>query len=293
VIDIVTSILNSANDCAGAPSDCENDLNRAICLSTPHTCGECKPGYVGISGDSNTRCRNGTTISTISTSTSNNFNRDNRKLVATSTDEYNAAYSTCVSDDQCGWGYCSNNNICLPYLKTCPSSTHGTICSGQGECIYLETSGAPVSECLSSNVNCYAFCACIEGYAGSSCTSSATLFNATESIRNQLCAALENSTSLHDKSSDLLETASASLVSIVNPAEIYSQSTIETCFKVLNQLKDVALEGYVVGTTDSMTQLVSTTSQLIEIMKLKRAYSLLQKYNGTASSNRVVGKSKI
>jgi hypothetical protein len=84
------------SDCDCAP-ECSL-LNRDICFSTPHTCGSCVGGYVGIPEDSNVPC-------VVNDSYSDPFNR------------------TCSSDNDCLPFHVCSSGRCDHPLKSCPSNS--------------------------------------------------------------------------------------------------------------------------------------------------------------------------
>ena len=141
-INAVSSMLGSIN-CTAAPN-C-TALHRAPCQSTPNTCGSCLQRHVGITGDSNVRCKSNAAAA-----------------VAT-------AASGCVKNADCLYGACVSG-ACITPNKTCSTGIPGTVCSGQGSCQFIDTSGTALPTCLISNVFCSSKCVCVGGYGGVDCS---------------------------------------------------------------------------------------------------------------------------
>ena len=139
-INAVSSMISAIN-CTAAPN-CTT-LHRGNCHNTANTCGSCLQGYTGIVGDSNVRCQSPSTIAT--------------------------AASGCTTNTDCLYGACVSG-VCITPNKACPTATPDTVCSGQGLCQFLDTSGSVVSSCLISNVYCSSQCVCSGGYGGVDCS---------------------------------------------------------------------------------------------------------------------------
>ena len=140
-INAVSSMLSAIN-CTVAPN-C-TALHRATCHSTANTCGSCLQGYTGIVGDSNVRCQSPSAIAA-------------------------TAASGCKKDANCLFGACVSG-VCITPNKTCSTGIPGTVCSGQGSCQFLDSSGSAVSSCLISNVYCSPQCMCSGGSGGIDCS---------------------------------------------------------------------------------------------------------------------------
>jgi hypothetical protein len=75
----------------------------------------------------------------------------------------------CVSTSQCANGqYCNvTSGTCMFKPKVCSSAK---TCSGHGDCYYANTmTGARVDVCWEGSIDCYARCACDQGYSGTNC----------------------------------------------------------------------------------------------------------------------------
>lgn len=279
VISVVADVLNGAIDCSGAPtsSECNATYNRNGCTDVPHTCGGCLDGYIGISGSSNTRCRS-------STSSRRRLEDTGSFSLASSTvtdeSDYLDTYSTCESDDDCGWGSCETGGTCTPFYKTCPSASSSEECSGKGQCVFLEASGHPVTSCLATNPYCEATCWCVDGYAGPDCGITEVDFAGTEAIRGSLCVALTNTTSMQDRSGDMLESSSLSLSEILKAEEMVSQSVVENCLTTLSTVSTIAGEGYLAGSSAAVGNIVASLSELIDLARLAQVKTVYEYWNG-------------
>jgi len=222
-----------------------------------------------------------------------------------STKEYFSQYKNilCTESEGCGWGDCvktainpkngskpevySASGVCKPYMKSCSSSIPGRICSGRGQCVFFESSGKPVHECLATNTNCYSYCACHNGYTGVDCNIKASTFAATEAIRVTLCTALTDSASKQDKSADSLDALAASLSRVINELELSASPAMEACLEPLKKLLSLAAEGFIAGTRTAASNLVLSLSKMTEVMKRRDAYvryvTLMNGYKGPQS----------
>lgn len=152
VISSVTNILNRVN-CSNSP-DCHL-LNRLDCSLVEGTCGNCLPGFIGLSGSSNTRCASWAGLLT-------------RRILVTSS---KSAKISCQSDLDCEFGvflHCNDtSNQCEPMQQLCPNS-----CSGHGNCLFVSKfdPNLTLSRCEMLETHCTPRCECEDGYMGSSCS---------------------------------------------------------------------------------------------------------------------------
>jgi hypothetical protein len=154
----INNIASSINvvQCAHSPN-CLN-LNRYNCSMTGSTCGSCFKYYLGVVGDSNTRCVNNSTI-------------------VIGTDD-----TACSANSDCLYDNCING-ICTAPKLACPTNDPALACSGQGTCIYSNLSGAKRSNCNVFDTSCTATCLCSNGYGGLDCSLSHAQLVTVDSIR--------------------------------------------------------------------------------------------------------------
>ena len=279
VISVVADVLNGGCRLPGSLtlSKCNSTYNRNGCTDVPHTCGECLDGYIGITGSSNTRCR-------VSSNSRRRLSNLGSYSLATTTvtdeSDYFDTHSVCASDDDCGWGSCETNGMCTPLHKTCPSALANEECSGKGQCVYLEASGHPVSSCLATNPYCMATCRCEDGYKGSDCGVTEENFASTESIRENLCLALLNTTAMQDKSGDMLDSTSLSLREIIKANEMASRSIVESCLMTLSTVNVIASEGYLAGSSTAVDDIIASISELVDVARLAQVEAVYDYWDG-------------
>jgi hypothetical protein len=185
-----SGILNSVN-CSTAP-DC-SALNRGLCLATPGTCGECWDGYIGESGDANSRCMDASVM-------------QGRRL-ASLRGTHTASSSIgvpCVFDSDCdesAWQVCGDDKKCGMMSKAC-----GNNCNDAGDCVFVSVYNESMfyskSECSVLNLHCKAVCKCLEGYAGTTCDKSEADFQQTLITRHRLAETIRDISRLEDPSVD-------------------------------------------------------------------------------------------
>ena len=158
----------------------------------------------GIEGDSNTMCY------------------DNSSAIAGPRGAINAA---CSVGSDCLHGVCTSN-VCTAPILQCPTTVPGrstsftqpinrnfilktylllllffyslgSICSGNGACIYSDPSGNNLTSCTIFEYRCRASCACTNGFSGKECTLSSTALIKRNSVRCVLCYSI---TWLHQQS---------------------------------------------------------------------------------------------
>lgn len=236
-IQIVNVVASSVNivDCSLANSTYCSSLNRELCEQVPNTCGSCYSGYSDVVGPYNSLCYE-TDIS--------------------------EPLTHCQTDSDCIFGACRNNS-CVVASKTCPSTTNG-VCSGHGSCILTDSSGQSVTTCLVTNNYCFAKCFCEDGYGGSACSYDATALSYRDTVRTQLCQAIQNISYVQDASGNLLDTLVESLRSSYSPYEVVSAAAKESCLVALQIVVDVAKEGSLTSSRfTTLSSLVRSLSSFI------------------------------
>jgi hypothetical protein len=166
--------LNSV-DCTGAPFTCESILHRHVCNAEANTCGDCKTGYIGIAGSSNSVC------------------------LLPGSSQYQLqirGVGNCTVHSQCMSGNCSASGVCAAQSsKICPD-----LCSGRGNCVAYGYYNQIADSCEANNPHCAVRCDCDSGYFGNDC-SLATKDRAIHmAIRHSLCKSLYESMSFEDVS---------------------------------------------------------------------------------------------
>jgi hypothetical protein len=171
VITSTTSVLNIVN-CSSAPvSQCDS-LNRKRCGLVAGTCGECRSGFIGASGPSNTPC----------------LPKSSRRLQHVALSDFN---QTCGSDLDCDLGLFLECNLeserCQPLQKSCPNS-----CSGHGRCIFSSKydPNATMTTCGLLDVECVSRCSCDDGFMGSSCSTKDLDYVQQRRVRGLLLGAI-------------------------------------------------------------------------------------------------------
>jgi hypothetical protein len=189
-------------------------LNRESCQAVPNTCGDCQPGYIGVVGPYNSKCQPSSTMSV----------------------------SDCISDSDCVFGSCIAGS-CVTPEKSCPSNTD-SICSGNGECRYFDSSGNNPHNCSVINSYCYAKCVCNADFGGIDCSLSPDESLARTALRQQLCLSIMNITQALDPSIESLNILISSFLNSYSSSEIASLDAQHICLSTFAIISDLAKNGF-------------------------------------------------
>ena len=212
VNNIIVTLL--AEDCSSVP-DCTSVYNRDECFNTPHTCGECLPGYTGVVGPANSWCAPESMIPALQGLHS--------PCIATG----NSATDPCMPPLMCLDGACALPN------KACPSNSSDAICSNGGSCEFIDKfSGSILSNCSVSDTSCTAVCSCGVGRYGSACEMTSTDYAERLETRALLCEGLQFIGENLDESAELLSSIAAALQYAFSPFEAGSVDSILTCVNI-------------------------------------------------------------
>ena len=126
------------------------------CKHKAQTCGPCRKGYKGLVGDVNAVCKKPIKMylqGSRSSVTDLEVKQANTRalrlhLGLLETREELETGDECTQDDQCVYNLCDDNGFCSSPSKTCESEEPKSVCSGHGNCFFVDVSGKPVNECL-------------------------------------------------------------------------------------------------------------------------------------------------
>ena len=230
-ISVGSSVLNNANCSLASVSLCTS-LNRAICSSVEHTCGNCLEGYSGDAGPGNSLCVAAA--------------RDGRRLRvlddADDADEVPPPFSRALASQECtmdsdcaGWEQCwayptdSAIKVCAVPLKQCAAD-----CSGQGRCEFANANSGSVQQyCLADDPSCQARCRCFDGFGGVACGSTMEQLQQRRAVRKSLLDSLSQLVTLDDVTEQ-------SVVAWANALSSVAQSSFELSLPMLQTLQGVA-----------------------------------------------------
>lgn len=202
LVNMVSRNLNYVN-CSNAPR-CRQLYNRESCTSTPHTCGPCLSGYLGVVGHSNSIC----------------YPRNS------------SIFRNC-SNLACQSGAC-DPRTCEEYSKVCRSN-----CSGHGKCVFKDPSGAVIPLCMVSRSTCLPSCECDSGYAGLGCQFSSDDYFKSLVSQNYMCLSIILTSNFSDASTSYLSTLLDGFSQISHSGEI-----LEYCSTYLNLITQFLLPEY-------------------------------------------------
>lgn len=187
-------------------------LFREECSNTAKTCGSCKPGYVGVFGDSNSACTSGSAA---------------------------GVGQPCTRATDCATGVCSGFPlVCAAASKSCPNS-----CSGQGQCRFYDDGGNELSSCLVTDYFCEAVCVCLktangqQSYGKDCSINSLNDFITISGGRETICSTLD-SADLQNLSYDIfLSYVSIIADTIRDPLQL-TDAGLATCTNFLVDLRN-------------------------------------------------------
>ena len=202
VMNVLTTVLNAVN--CSSSLNCSH-INRFNCGAVMHTCGSCKPGYVGTVGDSNYPCI------PYQDSVKQQLSL-NRKLSIT---DDNSEVSDLNSCDQssCRFGTCQNNK-CVPLHRQCPSNSLNNVCSGNGECQAIDLAGKHLPYCGDMDQGCEVLCVCDSYHGGRDCSLTLEQLYIRERARTMMCQALEKITLYHNPTFNVVYQISTTLYQV-------------------------------------------------------------------------------
>lgn len=211
-ISTCSASLNSVS-CSSSPN-C-TVLSRQPCRSTANTCGPCIHGFVGESGDSNSKCSSEGALAASSV----------RRLAVSSVKRMTA----CVSDDDCGVFEACKDSTCVIQSKNCSDN-----CNSKGTCVFiLSAAGTNLSTCALGDPLCEAVCFCDDGYGGPACEYTTDDLSAKQTNRASLLQALADVT----ESEDSTET---NVAAWLNSVASLAQSEYELSMDALKSARLVA-----------------------------------------------------
>eukprot|EP01041_Mallomonas_annulata_P002907 gene2907-5705_t len=237
IVNTIANTLNSVN-CTGAKYCFK--FHRKPCQNVINTCGECMPGYVGVTGPHNSLCHNASSSSTSSES------------------DFLDVGETCTIDSQsrCIYGLCERNRCSVP-MKTCGSDVTGEVCSGHGACLYYTPSNNQQTDsCLVTDSTCVSQCVCERGYGGVSCHIRDDELSQRSFVTSKMCEALLNISDRQDPSSSFLTSQSGSLRIIFDPNVITSFLEADKCSQVLVNVFYLVTSGYLTSASSNVIQVL-------------------------------------
>jgi hypothetical protein len=227
VVNNVASVLTSV-DCSSAPN-C-SQYHRDECETVAHTCGSCLTGYSGVVGPWNGQC----------------WGAD--AGVRGISDQ-------CSVDSNCIYGNCDpTSGTCQYPAKQCASNSSEE-CSGHGLCKFVGVSGAEISgSCLINNPLCRPQCTCSDRYGGWDCSKTSEEIVELETLRTNLCLALNETMTKQSYSPALADSLVSSLLLSYSVSYSYNETAHSVCGTVLKFVGGLADNGYLSGVKSSTLQ---------------------------------------
>lgn len=203
VTQLIGAALSTVNSVSCAPPVACSRLNRALCSTTPNTCGACLAGFTGLEGDANTPCNTTASLNRIGETCTGNF--------------------TCVS------GYCartsSTSRVCQALPKACPAN-----CNSRGSCLYADVgSGRSLDTCTQNDDTCIAYCVCNNQRYGRDCSLFPSSYSEQLTFRASLCSNLRQTLTIQDASVVSLQTRATTIAQILLDPSILTTTALTDC----------------------------------------------------------------
>lgn len=228
-IGAVTQSLNAVN--CTVPRNC-SAINREICSFTPHTCGKCLSGYLGVDGASNVPCSRPSSL------------------------KVNG--QACISNTNCINGLC-RGGVCASPMKQCVNN-----CTRNGVCVFQGVyTGATLSTCSTSDSLCTAKCVCRKGYGGAGCQFNATQLSVILKTRDAMCVGLYASTMLQNVDESVIRSRTSSIASILLDVTQVTQAGIGNCSAAL--VATVMENRYIAGVEDIAHECTEAFSAVLQL----------------------------
>ena len=135
--------------------------------------------------------------------------------------------AACSLNATCSSGVCSGG-ICIATQKRCPA-----LCSMRGVCISRTIEDIDTDYCAYNDPFCYSTCICDHGYFGRDCSKNYEEYSRDQLFRSKLCGTLRSSMSFQDNTENLVRARILSIADILNDIALVDDSTLLSCFLVL------------------------------------------------------------
>jgi hypothetical protein len=270
VLATTTSLISRQN-CSTAPL-CDH-LNRMACSLVAGTCGECKDGFIGLSGQSNTYCLS-----------PNLWSRRLESVMMTSG-------TSCHTDIDCQDGLFLEciSGTCQEIQQTCPNS-----CSDHGTCVFLSTRELNhiLSNCSLLSSDCSAVCECDEGYVGPSCSYTILESDQIAILRQRLVENIETMTRLENADQNSIQSWVNNLYAVTADYSHLNSQTKELLGSLVKTILTLA------RTYHLATEQLENFSKVIEAVLSAPEHhdsfsSLLKAYSEFITSDMVQGQNNV
>ena len=138
--------------------------------------------------------------------------------------------SACISGN-CVTDGSTNIGVCAVADKPCPN-----YCNDQGTCRYKHIEGGDLTACPKSDLFCYSFCKCNDGYFGLDCgVNGAAELTTTKELRDDVCFNLETVKSIQNENDDVLLSRAILIADTIKDHTQINLDAFTTCVNLLIQ----------------------------------------------------------
>lgn len=220
------STVYQGQNCENSPNCTTLNRNSCDAQAPVNICGSCLSGFTSaFTSYSNVPCHVDANISSSS--------------------------AFCVENFECKYNNCTNG-VCVTPQKQCPSQN----CSNNGLCIFQNSAGDVIDNCLVSDYYCEALCECYNGYSGASCNLDASSAASRDFGRGLLCSSLLKTVAVQDPSSALLDSLASSISVSFNPYEVTSSGSVADCANLFTVITGLVADGYLSGASSSTASII-------------------------------------
>ena len=257
----VSSLIPLMNHASCSAASSCNVYNRDECSTTTDTCGECKSGFVGLSGHHNLVCQLSVQLKKFG--------------------------ETCSANSECFAKYCFKG-VCTDPPKLCPNNCGSFQGVSSGTCVYyrglavgrtlppyvpesnnttpvigptnpgngvdddslfvfantsMPTSMpteapavnpfTPVQNCSAHDRTCSAVCECNNGFYGTACAVSNGTYIVVRRLRENMCVGLNATLSLQDATTDVTKARFAAVTDIFSDLSLVTERALDICSRIL------------------------------------------------------------
>ena len=279
---LASAVLNQVSCDKAATCD---RFHRSQCSKVTDTCGACKTGFIGDSGDSNSICVDLNAVKSNSSSSNSIISR-----YGCSRDSDCALFELCDASSRSCW---------LP-SKTCLndcSSPSPSSSEDQGSCLHVNVNtNILLKDCKVTDSTCQARCNCYGNFTGSDCSISKYLLIQRQALRSEMLTGLKSVlSSSRSFVSDNLGSLSDTLSSLTGNVYEVSPNMVTTINQVALSVLTSASQSNATVKYDALSGILSSVNTIMQVSSIHNQQStqMLNLFSDLISSQLVPGEDSV